>query len=361
VYNYNKYKTINYPLYEISINSLIKGYFSLYFNNRFTQSRYISSKNKIKSLNKIFVSKAEIKHTNSKAIITIYVYNREKIILEKKIRRLNTSLMYLIFFQKKLLNRKLFNNNRNYLHNFILFFNSKPSTYITKNNFNYSKFRLILNRICFKINLLLRNIRRFKLRLNLNEYKFQEDKLLYNLNKDISEYYGKKVEFNIVNIKSITHNTDIFTQIFTAKVKRPRIHAIRSLNSVLDRVKIEQDDNIKERARVEHNIDFHSVENLHDSLNINSILKVNSLVKDSLGKFLHSLQRDATSVDRHPDFISTLGHNNVELSAEKLSYLKLRDLYINNIKYKRIGGVKLVAKGRLTRRFRADRAQYKLK
>ena len=45
----------------------------------------MSRKKKRKSYNKIFVSKAEIKHTNSKAIITIYVYNREKLILKKKI------------------------------------------------------------------------------------------------------------------------------------------------------------------------------------------------------------------------------------------------------------------------------------
>ena len=40
------------------------------------------------SIKKIFVSKAEIKHTSSKVIITIYVYNREKFILYNKINRI---------------------------------------------------------------------------------------------------------------------------------------------------------------------------------------------------------------------------------------------------------------------------------
>ena len=45
------------------------------------------------SFKKIFVSKAEIKHTNSKAIVTIYIYNKEKLSLLKKIRKLSNLLV----------------------------------------------------------------------------------------------------------------------------------------------------------------------------------------------------------------------------------------------------------------------------
>ena len=37
------------------------------------------------SLSKIYVSKAEIKHTSSKAIVTIYTYNKERKSLIKRI------------------------------------------------------------------------------------------------------------------------------------------------------------------------------------------------------------------------------------------------------------------------------------
>lgn len=40
------------------------------------------------SIQKIFVSKAEIKHTSYKVIITLYVYNREKLILYNKLNRI---------------------------------------------------------------------------------------------------------------------------------------------------------------------------------------------------------------------------------------------------------------------------------
>ena len=84
VYNFNSNNFVNYPVYDLKINSLIKSYFNLYFNHKFLKYKYISRKKKSKSYNNIYVSKPEIKHTNSKAIITIYVYNREKLILKKK-------------------------------------------------------------------------------------------------------------------------------------------------------------------------------------------------------------------------------------------------------------------------------------
>ena len=42
-------------------------------------------------------------------------------------------------------------------------------------------------------------------------------------------------------------------------------------------------------------------------------------------------------------------------------FLKIRDIILDNIKYKNMGGARLIVKGRLTRRYRADRAVYKLK
>ena len=72
----------------------------MYFNPIFIKNKYISLKKKRKSLNKIFVSKAEIKHTNSKAIVTIFVYNREKLVLLKKIKIFQKILVKLMIKSK---------------------------------------------------------------------------------------------------------------------------------------------------------------------------------------------------------------------------------------------------------------------
>ena len=85
------------------------------FAGKFIKSKNISNIKKFKSYNTIFVSSAEVKHTNSKAIITIYIYNRQKIVLQKKIKQLKSILQNLIILQLKLnLIMKRFFNSSNF-------------------------------------------------------------------------------------------------------------------------------------------------------------------------------------------------------------------------------------------------------
>ena len=73
-------------VYDINIVKIIKGYFNTYFYHRFLKYKHIISRKRRLSFNKIFLGRPEIKHTNSKAIITLYTYNREKIALLKKMK-----------------------------------------------------------------------------------------------------------------------------------------------------------------------------------------------------------------------------------------------------------------------------------
>jgi hypothetical protein len=226
----------------------------MYFNHKFIENKYISHKKKRKSLNKIFVSKAEIKHTNSKAIITIYVYNREKLILLKKITRLKKIFVKLMIKSKilkllsfpypSLANPHPFRDtdkgivqdtkiNRNLSLGYAALnkLGAESNTNVLSSLLNYNikgdlnKTYKELYYLSIKISKTLAIIRRYRLRLSLNKYKF-EDKFLYKLTQYISKYYGKKVEFNIVNIKSIAYNGDIFTEILTSKIKKEKTSPI---------------------------------------------------------------------------------------------------------------------------------------
>ena len=75
-------------MYDININSLIKNYFNLWLTYKFLNKKFKSYKLRSASLNKIYASKAEIKHTNNKAILTVYVYNQRKDIFIKKIKKI---------------------------------------------------------------------------------------------------------------------------------------------------------------------------------------------------------------------------------------------------------------------------------
>ena len=234
-------------------------------------------------------------------------------------------------------------------------------------------------------------IRRLRLRLSLNKYKF-EDKFIFKLSQLISQYYGKKVEFNIVNLRSVAYNSDIFTEILTLKLRKNNSTPMGRMNSLLSRIHLPKVNNIIERGRLAKAVDFELIDNKYKNLNINSILgKEASAIpfgdkgssnEDNLNKLLYNIyyktiltnsvlpeggeassdpagSRGAKSLI--PLGIGVASSNKWGYQVNKAYFLKLRDIIFENIKYKAMGGARLIVKGRLTKRYRADRALYKLK
>lgn len=54
----------------------------------------MSKRQRLLSVNRIFVSKAEMKHTNNKVIITLYTYNKEKNYFIRKLISLRNMLIF---------------------------------------------------------------------------------------------------------------------------------------------------------------------------------------------------------------------------------------------------------------------------
>lgn len=94
IYSYNKNNIKNIPINDENINKIIKSYFNIHFKrekfiNSYAKRKFISLKKRRNFLRRIYVSNAEIKHTNNKAIITLYTVNREKKILKEKYLKIN--------------------------------------------------------------------------------------------------------------------------------------------------------------------------------------------------------------------------------------------------------------------------------
>jgi DNA polymerase III delta prime subunit len=180
-----------------------------------------------------------------------------------------------------------------------------------------------------------------------------EEKLLYKLKKFIIRFYNKKVEFNIVNLKSIIFHSDIFTKILTSKLKRKRVgNILFKMDVILNRIsladsleKIVDDKN----ARIKK--DLNLLENKYKNLNINSILV---LEKKNLSQLLSKL---------YYNVIIRLIKDKKNYKNKKINkyYYKIYEIIFNSINYKNISGLRLEAKGRLTKRYRADRAVFKLR
>ena len=101
---------------------------------------------------------------------------------------------------------------------------------------------------------------------------------------------------------------------------------------------------IIEKGRIENNIDLKLIDNKYKNLNVSSILHNDNSFNYNLNKLLYSIYYESR------DKLTTLSNE-----------YSMRDIILDNIKYKNIGGVRLSVKGRLTKRYRADRAVFKLR
>lgn len=95
IYSFNQNYIKNIPSVDNIVNKMIKSFFSINAldnNIEGKKSRLIQRRYKRLSLNKIFVSKSEIKHSNNKVIITVYLFNKKRNTLLLNLNKLYNSL-----------------------------------------------------------------------------------------------------------------------------------------------------------------------------------------------------------------------------------------------------------------------------
>ena len=191
-------------------------------------------------------------------------------------------------------------------------------------------------------------IKRLKYKLSLNNYKFEE-KFLHRLSKLISIFYNKKVEFNIINLKSFMLNTDIFTEILTLKIKRKRSAMLRLMKYFINKAfatRMAKENLITKKSSgrlgVAKNVDFNLLENKFQNLNLSYIINEGGNSDEVLNELYYNI----------------IDNNN---TLENRDYSKVKNIIFESIKYKHIAGIRLEVKGRLTKRYRADKSVFKVK
>jgi hypothetical protein len=92
LYAYNNIYSKNISIADKNLSKLIKSYFNLYFSKKLLSSKRVLTRFRRLVINKIFISKAELKHTSSKVTITLYIYNEEKRTLLNRLRRIESIL-----------------------------------------------------------------------------------------------------------------------------------------------------------------------------------------------------------------------------------------------------------------------------
>ena len=371
VYAYNQNSVKNLSIADKTLSRLIKSYFNFYFNKKVLKSNKIATRFRRLSLKKILISKAELKHTSSKVTITLYTYNAEKTFLTLKLK----NLIKAYFTSKsKNFNPSLINilhdinvykkgvSLVNYLEELKSLLTSNldlkvdPNTklYLEKINemINLSKKDKTANKKLEEIYteslrkiLLSKEIKEIascKLLLNLNKAKF-EDEFLMELKRIIGKIYNKEVEFNIVNLKTLYFNSDIFTEVIATKLKNRKNNLLRVLKSSLYLVKLPTVNKIKEKYGKVDKICLDHLNNLQ----VNSVINKYNKDKDTLDQLLLDILPSST-------FLSSNDEKDTNIQNPL-------DIVFNSLKNKDMAGVRLEAKGRLSKRFTASRSVFKVK
>lgn len=382
IYSFNKAYIKPLIVYDLNANKLFTSYFNIIQDKiRIVYKRRRSNRGRY-SANKIYVSRPELKHTNTKLSIIIYIYNKQLSSIEINIRRFiiftkklyiqaENSVRYTIehmgeitkLSKNKILISKYFydkDDRDNYVldhkgNRIVNFIETKWNRVVPllKNNFVWFQF---FNKVFFKItdNLfsycdINGNIKNADRRskssmnylkelldlqeifftnagsMNFNKSKFHQ--LFLNWNKlglinIIQKIYGKKVEIKIIDLKSIHLNSDLFSSAIALKLRDRKNKAVNILRrSIIHMVKIP---------------DLHTLITFDDYLENTDIKRYN---------------------ESNPNMGMT-GKNNIMGTVATTNGIVTNKI-LNNIKQQVVSGVRFEASGRLTRRLTAMRAVFK--
>jgi hypothetical protein len=407
IYAYNSIYSKNITIADKNLSKLIKSYFNLYFSKKLLYSKRTLIRFRRLVINKIFISKAELKHTSSKVTITLYIYNEEKRILLNRLKRiegilfpyfnsaLNENYEDKILSLKDKLNSLKKGENTSFLNwleniknnalesiklekekkvmettldlkvrsskslgietleenlkNILSIIATCENDPISLKNYE-SKYNKFIYKAFLEKEIII--IAYYKLLLSLNKYKF-EDKFLLRLKPFIKKIYNKEIEFNIINLKAIYLNSDIFTQAISLKLRNRDNRLLKVLRYFLYMVKLPKVNFLKERFA---------------HINIKN-LRVNKVKNLTLDYFDFNMKTDSlnqllTSIFTNSNFSKKLGGNDFYESHDKYKVNSITNLFnyiLNKLRHKSIAGVRLEARGRLTRRFTASRSIFKIK
>ena len=178
----------------------------------------------------------------------------------------------------------------------------------------------------------LKYLRKLELNYKLNKFKFEM--FVPKLTNMLSKLYNNKIEFNLVNLKSIGFNSDIFTNILALRLEKKYAGVDFWTRNILKKVLFPETNHVLEKSPNIKTKDSSIIENKYKNLNLLSIINSEHLVNNTCS--LNKLLKEITSYTSEND-------------TDK-DYTNISDIIFKSIKYKNLGGIRLEVKGRLSKR-----------
>lgn len=324
IYVYNKNALNLIPSTTVQAIKLVKSFFNLYNSKieRKMRTKRLLLRLRRLSLNKIFVSNGEFKHTNNKVTITLYVFNRQKRSYLNRMRKLRFFSFYSIE-QKNNIAKKIIKKSKLK----ILYYlkraekgetallkikqeglknkSSSMTNYISSTNL--SKYiKDFYKKYAKKSSVYVKTFFYYKQLMYINRTKYNYT-YLKHLKLCLEKLYNKNVEFNLVNIRRFYLNSDILSESITLKITKNRRKMLKHLKDIRKKIKI----------------------------NRKKILLV-SPVREKIFK------------------------ENLDI-GKKNEVKNLKNAVFSELKYKDVTGFRLEARGRLTKRYTASRSVTKFR
>ena len=380
IYTYNNNTVKLLPVADKVTLKLVKSYFNFYSRKleKKIRSRRLRMRVRRLSTNRILVSRAELKHTNDKVVVTIYVYNRQKKYYINKINRIATidqidnllpvrtkkillkeklpwpSALKMKVIKKKALNIKSKVKKEKRIvcktHGLLSLKNKADNNNNKFENYELSYLKHYVSKSLHKEMLSVY----FRQLISFNESKF-EKKYLLPLTSIVTKVYNKKVEFNIVNLKYLYLNSYIFSETLVTKLRNRKNRLLRVLRTSLLMFKLPSVnraalyDEIYNRIRKLQNLKVEGI--IDDSLSLKSNL---------IPQFSDKLEQLLFKIDPH-GFLSKLKGFRGYLPQYSNYPLEIVNTIFKSLKHKYVSGIRLEVAGRLTRRNTAARSIFKLR
>jgi hypothetical protein len=186
----------------------------------------------------------------------------------------------------------------------------------------------------------------FKL-LHNNKLKF-ESIFISKLIDLIKQIYNKNVELNIVNLNKMHLNSDIYTQAVSLKLKNRDNKLYRVLKASLRKIKLPVIRKLDEKQKKPNRDEFF-VNRIRNNIISNMFLPKTKKNKDPLQKLLLNFFPLADDLNI-----------NVKKRSSNINYpISLENYVLKSLKHVNLRGIRVEAKGRLTRRFTASRSVLK--
>lgn len=193
--------------------------------------------------------------------------------------------------------------------------------------------------------------------------------MLSKLEPLVRNLYGKDVEFNLVELKKMHLSSDIFTQAVALKLKNRNNKLFSVLRSSLSKINLPNVSRISERYSKFNKEDY--IVNKIRNTNISTMFNGNTLNNTSNNtpnNLLNNTLNNNISTDSLNNLLESFFPSTDKLvldlkkrtSVTKLP-VSIHDYVLKNLKHLKLAGVRVEAKGRLTRRFTAQRSVFKMK